>query len=447
MNTRIPFISQTTPLANGESLNWEGKTILPLEDAAEWVETKTFNRAQSVYSKNTNSSDSGFSLSEQVALWARVMVARSQGAVNYYSFTSSALGFPASTDLSSQSLTLHYQDTPIFAGSAWDLLMDLLTSINHTNTSALAHDFSDWMLKTRPSALQMLPEKADLSVSQRVEYIWRALVGRATVLENWWKQEQEEFERSEREGAEPPAPLRVGATSLMPEFVRHPEIVFEVLASPLWQKWFKHATQVNPTKACEVWESVATAGLDMEVKTQVARQLTHLVGKDQALYALRHMNDRCIIQGLWKSYSAVASGAGLSVDEAVRLRSNSFRLSWKNNLTGTLMWERFLPVFKHSDLLMSSLNSLPLMLWEHSLSPKADPLACAKTWAVWQKHDVVPSSVTWATVRNQLIDCTHPSQAEEVLGALLVRSRLKEQLKDVIETDPAVTTSSPRRRM
>lgn len=340
-------------------------------------------------------------------------------------------GFPLETQMSQTHTKLEYLDHTVFEGSAWDLVIDmLLIPQSPEETYRLSYVIFSWLTNSRHHGFV---EKPGASPQEKSCYLWECVTRRPNAFKNAFNLQM---------GAKTRTPL----CDIIPHLFNSEELALQLMADPHFQNWIKCAAVSTPTDVVKMLDTIIGAPLDVATKQKLGGHLTSLVGSDVMKLAINRIPRTKIVQGLWKSYFAVANGCGVDMKQAIESQIQAFREAIPNNASSTLVMDRYLPAFKMLEDFQYIVNDIPFALWKKSCAPKTLPPD--KAWLVLQKHDVVPQTLTWDTVQGELKGLesyTHEQQAYEKLHALVQNHRLRQEILTTIESQTPTPTT--RRRM
>lgn len=453
MNTnRTPFLAaNATPdvAINVQPCNDTAKHPLGLKKAnqvIEWFAHKNMGyMASSDYTASLSHAQ-GYAKTateeELVAQWARCAVRACVDVKSNNLLTDVnkiLCGFPTQSLMSQSWAKLEYGKKTIFEGSAWDLIIDMLLVPQRGNDgSRLARCMENWIKSTTTNAINECPNTSPV---QKMEYLWEAVAKRAHIFMQTYDSTNVYEKLSETDE-------RFTSTSLcniIPLFFSDENLAFKMVADPLWQKWLKYANDLNPHDVANVVASIIGASMDAKKKTQLTQHLTSILGQKSMQKVLNALPTQKIVQGLWKSYLAATEGCGVSPEIAIKMHANAFAQSLPINVESTLQMDRYLPIFKTIETINTKLPDLAFFLWRRSKGVKAGPMD--KAWEVLQKHDVVPNSLHWGVVCEELKEfhpVTNSQTASDTLNNLIQNHRLRAEIENTIAKD-APTPS--RRRM
>lgn len=345
-------------------------------------------------------------------------------------------GFPPQKSMGNSQVHLQYLDHTVFQGSAWDLMMDmLLVPQSPDQTYRLSRHVIKWATNMRIHGIVEMPQA---SSSEKWQHVWKCISSRT-------KQIEHVFGNSERSCNEK-ADFRTALCDIMPYLFTSEELALEMAASAAWQTWVKYVALTNTSDLNKIASAIIGSPLDISTKKQLGSHLKSLVETEALKNMLENIPSQTIIQGLWKSYFAFAEGCGFTTQKAVDLQKNNFKAGLTNNVSSTLVMGRYLPLFKAIPDFESVFLEMPVALWEKHKLGKS--VSADKCWIVLQKHNIVPSTVHWNMVEEELKNFksyTDKNVAHEKLKSLLQNYRLRQEIMDTVQ--PQIQPAPNRRRM
>lgn len=444
-----PFITPYATADVGRYVHPSASKPLSLKNAAEIMENLGYNKNGYTTYRDERSEAMMYARSasadELVGQWARCALhaCMDKNSFHHADIRTILNGFPIEKPMSQTHTKLKYLDHTVFEGSAWDLIVDmLLVPQKHDQTHRLSESVISWLTNNRNHGLI---EKPGVSSQEKSKYLWECIVQRAAAFDNAFNPKMA-FQQQNAEYAPDCAPYRTSLCDIMPHLFNSEEFVLQLVADPHFQNWIKHVAITTPKDVVKLLDAIIGAPLDVATKQQLGGHLTSLVGTEAVKSAINKLPRTKIVQGLWKSYFAVAQGCGVDMKQAIGRQINAFREAIPNNAHSTLTMDRYLPVFKQLEDFQYIVQNIPFVLWKKSNAPKTLPMD--KAWAVLQKHDVVPPTLAWSEIQDELKGLesyTHEQQAQETLLALVQNHRLKQELLKTIESEAPQPTT--RRRM
>lgn len=377
--------------------------------------------------------------SQRVGQWARcaLYACIDRNAFVHGDIQSIVEGFPSTKPMSGSHICLRYLNHTVFEGSAWDLMMDmLLVPQSAHSTTRLSRPVVKWATNIRNHGFVELPAA---SVSEKWQHVWESISSRSQQVERVFANAKK-FNKPE----EPD--FRTALCDIIPHLLVNEQIALEMAASSVWQNWIKHVASNSPVDLEKLASAIVGAPLDIATKKQLGGHLKALVGTEILKNSLKKFPSQTIIQGLWKSYFAFAEGCGITTEGAIEIQKNNFKAALTNNVNSTLVMDRYLPLFKNMTGFEEAFLEMPFALWKKSKMVKSVPVSTS--WGILQKHDVIPPTLNWDMVQDELKDLTHytnEEEAQEKLSSLVQNHRLRREIMSTIE--PQVQTTPTRRRM
>lgn len=377
--------------------------------------------------------------SQRVDQWARcaLYACIDHSAFNYGDIQTILEGYPSAKPMSGSHICLQYLDQMVFEGSAWDLIMDmLLVPQLPTQTTRVSRPIVRWATNVRNHGFVELPTA---SVSEKWQHVWEALSSRSQEVEKVFANPKK-FKKSEEQN------FRTALCDIMPHLLVNERIALEMAASTVWQTWIRYVSSHNPADLEKLASSIVGAPLDIATKKQLGGHLKALVGTETLTNTLKKFPSQTIIQGLWKSYFAFAEGCGITTEKSIELQNNNFKAALTNNVNSTLVMDRYLPLFKNTPGFEYAFLEMPFALWKKSKMVKSNPVE--KAWAILQKHDVIPPTLCWEVVEDELKHLSHyqdEEEAQQKLNSLVQNHRLHQEIMNTVASE--VQSAPTRRRM
>lgn len=376
--------------------------------------------------------------SQRVGQWARcaLYACIDHSAFNYGDTQTILEGFPSAKPMSSSHICLQYLDQMVFEGSAWDLIMDmLLVPQLPTQTTRVSRPLLRWATNVRNHGFVEIPSA---SVSEKWQHVWESLASRSQEVERVFSNPKKFKKPKEQD-------FRTALCDIMPHLFVNEQIALEMAASSVWQTWIKHISSHSPADLKKLASAIVGAPLDMATKKQLGGHLKALIGSETLTDMLKNFPSQTIIQGLWKSYFAFAEGCGISAENSIEIQKNNFKAALTNNVNSTLVMDRYLPLFKNTPGFEYTLEEMPFALWKKSKLVKSNTVG--KSWAILQKHNLIPPTLSWDMVEDELKHLSHyqdEDEAQQKLRSLVQNHRLRQELVNTVASEVHAPT---RRRM
>lgn len=412
---------------------------LPLPAAAELIENIAYQKVGYQTYEITNKIITGYaksaSDSQLVGQWARcaLYACVDPNAFHHADIRLLVEGFPSKNSMSASHVKLEYLDHVVFEGSAWDLMMDMLIVPQMADqTNRLSQSIIKWLKNGHNHGLVEMP-KASSAI--KLQHLWDSIVSRTEEISHMFSAQNTQK-----------LSFRTSLCDVMPHFFTSEELVVQITASALWQHWVKYTALTNPSGLGKIASAIIGAPLDTAIKKQIGGHLKSIVDTEVLKRALKDFPPQTVIQGLWKSYFAFADGCGITPETAIDLHKENFKAALVNNVTSTLVMDRYLPLFKKTPGFEDAFLEMPFALWKKNKMLKSVP--AGKSWGILQKHDIIPQTLRWEMVEEELkhlTKYTDEEQAQHMLNSLVQNHRLRQEIMNTVASE--VQTAPTRRRM